>query len=589
MKASGANLGREGLGRASLGRWARSAGVPLLCGLGYGAAMVGASAPLSWWGLSLVAILPLAWCACRPGARPVRDGLLAAVGATPYWFITQAWVREISEFGYYPMAALLSLLVGLFVVLLSWEKRVLPRVPCVVAGPLLWTGLEYVRGEIIVGGYAWGFVVHPLVDAPLVPEIASVGGVYLVSLLVAAMAGFVVDLIHVRADARKRFVREVAFVGGPLGVCTAGLAAIFAYAPQADRSVRVAAVQTNVRQSIKMDWTIGEEARDMARFAALTREAAAHGAELIAWPETMMPGITLEPEALREMRRAGLAFRDEETGTDVEAWGFAYAALELSREVGVPLLIGEEARVGFRVGEGATGRVEMTQAKRFNSVYLLEGGEISATRYDKIHLTPFGEVMPVVHRWPGLQQAVLDFGARGMRFDLDAGRERTVFTVPVRDGNVRVVTPICFEVSDARLCLQMVSLEGSSRDADLIVNVTNDGWFGASKAARAQHLDLARWRCAELRTPMLRAANTGVSALIDARGQIVRPAVDTRASPFDSEGIVVGTLEVGPGDSLYAIVGNLTGLATFGGAAALMVVVVVRARRAKRTAKAVAR
>lgn len=559
---------------ASLRSRLMATGVPVLCGLGYALLMLAATWGL-WW-CALPAIAPLAWCAWRPGARPVRDGLLVAAGTLPYWALTQSWVREISEFGYPPMVLALALLGGMFVALLAFVRRWIPGVACGLAAPALWTGIECARGEWIVGGYAWGFVAHPLIDSPGAALMASKGGVYLVSAFVAMLVGMGFDTARTwRVSGRVPVLALAA-----MALMTAVFLVPDLRRTPAGRSVRVAAVQTNIPQSLKMDWGIAEEVRDMRRFEELTRAAAATGAEFIAWPETMMPGITLEPDAIERMDRAGLGFNDETSGAFVEAAWFAERLARLSAEVRVPLLVGEEAREGFRIVE-ARGGLRMPYDRRYNSVYMLVDGALSATRYDKVRLTPFGEVMPFVHRWPALQQRVLDFGARGMVFDLRAGRDLTVFDVPAASGAVRVVTPICFEVTDAALCRRMV-FAGGQRRADLIVNVTNDGWFGDNDAGKAQHLLLARWRSAELGTPMVRAANTGISALIDARGRVVAQGVDGERRRTNVDGVLAGELLLGEGATLYARVGDVAGWVAFAGAWGLLGVAGARAWKARR-------
>jgi apolipoprotein N-acyltransferase len=134
--------------------------------------------------------------------------------------------------------------------------------------------------------------------------------------------------------------------------------------------------------------------------------------------------------------------------------------------------------------------------------------------------------MPGIERWKSVQDWLLNqgIGATGMRFDLSRGvpsREATLFELQASDGRlVTVATPICFEGTSARVCRELLGT-GGQRRADILIGVTNDGWFGRWPVGREAHLELTRWRCLEGWTPMVRVANTGISASIDTHGRVV--------------------------------------------------------------------
>ncbi|GJQ30711.1 MAG: apolipoprotein N-acyltransferase [Phycisphaerae bacterium] len=556
--------------------------LPLAGGMGYSACMLLAGPPLGWWPLSLVALAPLVWGALREGGRFWRDGLLATVGAVPLWAVTQSWVHEVSVMGYVPLVAALALCVGAFVALLGGVARTMPRLALSLAVPALWTGLEFLRGEILCGGYAWGFVVHPLIDSPGAALMASKGGVYLVSAFVAMLVGMAFDVRRARrATGRVQW----------LAVVTAFVMSVVFFVPDlrrppAGRSVRVAVVQTNIPQSNKIAWTIEEELAAMARFEALTRDAAAQRPALIVWPETMMPGLSLEPSALAELRAKGLFFRVHEAAgeREVDADEFAKRLFALSREIGVPMLVGEEAWEGLRIRDGADG-IRFEKDHRFNSVYLVRGGALGLERYDKMSLTPFGEVMPYVRHWPALQQQLLDLAATGMAFDLSEGQRRAVFTIETSEGPIRAVTPICFESTSAGVC-RTLAYDGGTPRTDLVVIVTNDGWFGDSDLARAQHLQMARWRAAELGVPVVRAANTGISAVIDARGRVVASGIDSQPGAARVDGVLTAEVTLSDQPTFFARLGNAAGWFCLSGGVGLGIAAAHRRRVLARTSLA---
>ena len=171
--------------------------------------------------------------------------------------------------------------------------------------------------------------------------------------------------------------------------------------------------------------------------------------------------------------------------------------------------------------------------------------------------------MPYIHYWPWLQQQMLAVGANGMKFDLDAGAHMTVFSVPAASlgRDVRVVTPVCFEVTVASHCRHLVFDHGERR-ADLIVSVTNDGWFSDTDIARLQHLQCGRWRCVELATPMARAANTGISAIVDAHGRVLARGVEGNSYGAHVDGVLENEVPLGTQTTLYARVGDVFAWAT---------------------------
>lgn len=555
------------------------AGPAFAASLAHSAMMLLALPPMGQWGWSLLACLPLAWAGSRGGARARRDFAAAAAGAIPLWAVAQWWTREVSALGFVPFVLVLSMLTGLFVPALVLARRRWTRVPLTLLVPALWTGVEFFRGEVFGDGYAWGLLAHPLIDAPVIAAPAAWGGYYLVSLCVATLAGAALDVV--------RTPRRVAWAAGGaavvVGVCGG------AYATRSElgtRTLRLAAVQTNVPQSNKLGWTIAEEVRDFAAFAALTREAAACKPDAIVWPETMLPGMTLEPATLAQLRRAGLEYQ-----TDGKAYApdhFASALMALQREVGVPMIVGEEAVTKLVLTDLGNGTTDLDPVQRFNSVYTVDGGRLGGVRYDKMRLTPFGETMPYVRAWPWLRRQLQDLAASGMRLDLGAGTRPTVLTVraAANGGEFRAATPICFEATVGSLCRRLV-FDGGTRRADIMLNLTNDGWFGSSDLARLQHLQIARWRCLETATPMLRAANTGISCAIDARGAVTSALSGGLGLPPRTSGAICVDLAAGAGTTGYARVGDLAGwaaIAVGGLASAWAAIAEWRQRRTRRAA-----
>lgn len=557
--------------KAAPGTAPRGAWKALAAGLLYGLAMGLALPPFGLWALVFVAPMPLVWAATTAGPAPWRRGLWAALGALPFWAYTLHWVWAVTDLGFAPFCLLQASWTGVFVWVLARITTTPNRIERLLgpslAAPVLWTGVEFFRGEICFDGFAWGLLAHPLVDMPVLARAGAFLGVYFVSFLACVPAAALGERLC-PGGSRLRGLATLGIAGG----AWASIALLPHAAPTAPASLRVAVVQTNVPQDNKIAWDPLQELRDFDRFVEFTRQAAraTPRPDLIIWPETMLPGPTLEPESLETLRREGVY---ETAGAPpheqkIPLVAFADAVLELQKELGVRMLIGEEAWTGLSIEQPASGGILLRPARRFNSVYLLRDGRVDGPRYDKVRLTPFGEYMPYIDAWPWLKRQVLSVAARGMAFNLDAGRSLTVFDVPGAGASARVVTPICFEGTESDLCRRMVYSDGRRR-ADLLVNLTNDGWFGSSDLAREQHLQIARWRCVELGVPLVRAANTGVSAVVDASGRVVE-----RPGPgYRTDGVLRGTVEFDPAapPTLFARVGNMFGAAACAGAGALSI------------------
>ncbi len=562
---------------------------PLVAGLMYSLLTALAFAPFDVWPLALIAPAPLLWIGWQTGGRDrpslrlgrfrrlgqlvrrraVATWLGSAAGVLPLWLYEVQWTIDVSRLGYVPMSVTLALLVGLAPALLAVARRGLPAGAIAWAGPIIWAGAEVFRGEVFFTGYPWLLAAHPLIEAPGLPAMASVVGVY-------GLGAAVVAPICLALAPGTPLVRSARAAGALALIVALGFGAGALTPAPSDRSIRVAVVQTNVPQDNKTGWQIEQRVRDMERLVELTRQASVSDPDLIAWPETMFPGFTLEPDALALARAAGLgqdsALPDRPR---IEAAWFADELLRLQRAIDIPMLVGAIALEGLRADPVA-------YDAQYNSAYLVHRGRIEPERYDKVHLTPFGEVMPYISAIPALQQALLDLAAAGMPFTLSAGDRPHGLSVPIGAGPVRIATPICFEAASASTCRRIAA----APRADLLFNLTNDGWFGDFDPARIQAAQVARWRAVELATPMVRAANTGISGAFDHRGRPIpgRFAPDGQTGRRRVAGVLVVDVLLGAGrPTLFARGGWIAQWALFGAAGLLVIVGLRGARASKRS------
>ena len=405
--------------------------------------------------------------------RPVRDALgWGWFFGTVYFLVLLRWLdftfRTYSAIPWpvtwaptLALAGYCGLYVGAFAAAVSWLARRSPAW-ALGASPFLWVGGEWVRGHLF-GGFPWGLLGYSQYLSLPVIQIAELGGVYAISFLIvaanAALAGCLVL-------SRPRALGGVALAGAML-VSTIAFGFSRLSAPLPPGEVKVAIMQPSIEQPLKFEPS--HAATTFGIYLALTRRAGAERPDLIVWPETALPTVLRrDPELVRTLG-------------------------SLSGAVRAPLLVGSIDVDGS------------TPPKPRNSAFLLtEQGIVG--RYDKIRLVPFGEFVPL-SGLIGFVRGWAEFIA-----ELEPGSRASVFSGPPAPFAV----VICYEGIFPELVRELV--RGGAR---LIVNMTNDAWFGRTSGPW-QHLAMYPFRAVEHRVAIVRAANTGVSAFIAPTGQIVQ-------------------------------------------------------------------
>ncbi|MDP7386536.1 MAG: apolipoprotein N-acyltransferase, partial [Nitrospinota bacterium] len=234
-----------------------------------------------------------------------------------------------------------------------------------------------------------------------------------------------------------------------------------------DRSVRIALLQGNIPQAVK--WDEAYRLKTLEVYEKLTYKHAQGKPDLIVWPETAAPFFFLRDKAHRER------------------------VLNLSAKVRAPLLVG-----------AVSVTLRNREHRLRNSAFLVTPEKRVDGQYHKTHLVPYGEYVPLKRFFPFIRKMVSGIG------DFLPGDRRTVF--PLAKAPFSVL--ICYEVIFADEVRRFVR-----NGARLLVNITNDAWFGRS-AGPYQHMSIAALRAVENRVPLVRAANTGITGVVDATGKI---------------------------------------------------------------------
>ena len=451
-------------------RWITQPGWPgNLLALAGGASTTLALAPFNAWPLALLAIASfyLGLRQLNPRQALLRGwcyGLGLFLAGTSWIYVS------IHDYGAasVPLAAFLTFGfcagVALFFALPAWLwARWLRRTDAPIADALafaaLWLAQEAFRGWFLTG-FPWLYAGYSQLHGPLA-GLAPVGGMWLISLVLALSAALLVNLPRLRHD-RPRLIGAVALLLAPWLACLA-LNGLSWTTPKGEQ-LKVAALQGNIEQNLK--WDPAQLDAQLALYRDMTLSS--QPADLIVWPETAVPVLKEYAEGYLKVMGRVAADRD--------------AALI----TGVPLRqINERGEKRYYNGITVTGWGEGT--------------------YLKQKLVPFGEYVPLQDLLRGLiaffDLPMSDF-ARGPS---DQG--------PLLAKGVRIAPFICYEVVYPEFAA------GLAAQSDLLLTVSNDTWFGTS-IGPLQHLQMAQMRALEAGRWMIRATNNGVTALIDPQGRI---------------------------------------------------------------------
>jgi apolipoprotein N-acyltransferase len=326
--------------------------------------------------------------------------------------------------------------------------------------PFLWVTAELGR-TYLLSGFPWGLLGYSQYRQLAIIQIAAWTGVYGLSWLCALVNAAITALL-------RHGIRGFLLGGLPASLIV--LAVIILGARQLNeppaRALTVALVQASIDQATK--WEPSVQSRTLALYAGLTQDAVKQKPAIVIWPETALPLVLRrEPEVVDLLR-------------------------SLSRENGAPLVVGSIDAVG-----------KDRSVRLYNSTFIVTQQGI-VDKYDKIHLVPFGEYVPL--KW------ALGFVTRWAAFisELDSGTRPVVFQF----ADAPFGTVICYEGIFPGLFRQFVA-----NGATWMVNVTNDAWFGSTNGP-LQHLAMLPFRAVENRVGIARSANTGISTLIEPNGRI---------------------------------------------------------------------
>ena len=476
--------------------------------------------PISWAPLAWIVLVPFI-LACSPAVKTKHLALIAYLVSLCYWLGNLYWVYPVTLPGWLAFCFYMALLWPILAVALRYCRE--KKIPLFLAVPVLFVGAERLQG-LFLGGFFWRFLAHSQYQNITLIQIADIFGAAGVSFLVAMVNGLIAELI-IAAGGKNLF--KISNLLKTALVCGAVVAAVI-YGRwrinQSDKFIEagplVAAVQSNVPQSVKES---GQA--DSVIFDGLLRDSYASakaGAELIVWPETMAQAIL-----------------------DTGVWPFLVSseteknfdnALREHSKNTAYVLVGAPGGQIRRRNDGLS-----IYLARYNSAFLYKpDGKQAKEKYNKIHLVPFGEVVPFKKSAPWLHKLLMKFTPYDYDYTLNYGSEYTVFEMVSGEPRTALVqgegqkervykfsVMICYEGTVPAIARRFAVDKQGRKRLDWLVNISNDGWFVRFKNKKvfpstelSQHAAIYAFRAVENRLAVVRSVNTGISCLVDTLGRI---------------------------------------------------------------------
>jgi len=479
-------------------------------------------ADLGW--LAFVALVPLLAVAAR--TTPRTAALYGLACGTAFFAPLLYWITIVmSLYGGLSIVVAASILALLVLYLATYVALYAALVAAasvrwgwrgLLLAPVFWVGLEILRGHLLTG-FPWGLAGYSQWRNLALLQLSSLGGVYLTSFVVL-LANSGLALLLLRPPGRAPRTAGVLLLALAATAHLGGRAILplaeswSAGPPSGPAPIRVAAIQANVAQGVK--WRPGEEQRIVADLLAMSDEAAQEGADLVIWPESSSPLSFYRPAATVGATAAVPIEPRRE---------FLQMVEDSARQGGYTLIAGS---VGYHY--------EGERLRATNSAFVI-GPDGVGSSYDKVHLVPFGEYVPL-----GKVLFFVDRMVQGAIAEFAPGRRLRPLATPAGQAG----TFVCYEAIFPEL-VRRVAIS-----SDFLINITNDAWFGRSAAPR-QHLAMAVFRAPENRRWLVRAANTGISALVDPGGRVVA------STPLEVRTILSGRIAKQSGPTLYARTGDV--------------------------------
>lgn len=372
----------------------------------------------------------------------------------------------------YIVVLLLAFYLALYPVIFAvlYKNLLKNNIPTSLYAPFIWVSLEVLRTYLLTG-FPWALLGYSQHNFLIISQISDITGVYGVSCIVLMFNCFIFDLWIFKKRKMIQPLLPYYTIITSTSLVIVFLFVCFTYGfkklreEESNESIKVAIIQGSIRQDEKWDNKKVEEIINI--YKNLTVRAKIYNPSLIVWPETAVPFLFEKHKY------------------------FTSELINFVKEENIYLLFGS---------------IMERQAEKFtNSAVLIDSNGVTAYYYDKIHLVPFGEYVPLRKILFFIDKLTVGVG------DYYPGAGYNLAITPFG----KFATLICYEIIFPGQVRKFYQKGGN-----FIVNITNDGWFG-NTSGPYQHFSIAVFRAIENRKPLIRAANSGISGFIDSKGRII--------------------------------------------------------------------
>ena len=489
--------------------------------------LAGSSGALLTASFPSIGLAWIAWIALVPlmislKGQSLKNGFrLGLLTGIVHYFTLLYWlVHTLMTFGHLPfylsvpilflLVAYMALYPAIFASAFTWADS--QPAGFLSAMPAVWVALEYFR-SFFLSGFPWEFLGYSQYRQLTLIQAADITGVYGITFVILSVnvTGFLIwrflsERQSLQAMQKRRSAACGIAVSFLLVLFWAGygqwrigsLDAVISKSP----SRNIAVVQGNIDQTVK--WDPAFQISTIEKYIALSKSAKPSSPDLIVWPETAAPFYFLF--------NAGPTDR----------------VIEGIRETGTSFLIGSPSFI----------RRDDKKADFFNSAFLIDPSGNVIGKYDKVHLVPFGEYVPLQEWFPFIGKLVEEVG------DFKSGQKGQ--TLPWGENPLGI--QICYE-----MIFPDLSREMARNQAAFLINMTNDAWYGKTSAPY-QHFSMAVFRAVENRRSLIRSANTGISGFIDPVGRIIA------STPLFEEAVITRPMPVLKTESFYTRYGDVFAL-----------------------------
>ncbi len=507
--------------------------------------------PWQWSFLAWFALVP--WVIAVSGAaNSKRLFLYNYLAGVVYFLVNVYWLVGVTAAGY----VALSLYLGIYFVLSGYIIRriyINRRWPFTFVLPVIWVGQEYLRA-IMLTGFPWFFLGHSQHNHLMLIQISDIVGAYGVTFIIAMVNGLMCDLLLRPIVTTHKHEHAKTTTNTLILITAACLFGTIVYGwmrlKQLEQTIQpgplISVIQDSIPQFTKdsgqSDRDIFDSHMKLSQQAIIplhtqpytgplktprTSQPQPTQAEtttntakplvkpdLIVWPETMVPGyindeFTNLPD--NELSKTGIEVRNESRQ-------YKQKLSQLTSQ-GVALLVGGSTLLANTQGKWDS----------YNSAFFFPANSTDYTnRYDKMHLVPFGEVVPFKQSWPWLHKLLNKLTPYDYDYTLNSGNTPTVFTLQSHGKQYNFAVAICYEDVMPNVLRKLVANQGYKK-VSFVVNISNDGWFvlggqngkklrGTSE--QIQHMVMSQFRAIENRVGIARAVNTGISGFIRPDGSV---------------------------------------------------------------------